>query len=57
MGAMPANDQGEGPLRYSEKLSPAVNQFLIEASRQDVRVGDFIHELFVCIWRLEKPLV
>ncbi|XP_024369391.1 guanine nucleotide exchange factor SPIKE 1 isoform X5 [Physcomitrium patens] len=38
MGAMPANDQGEGPLRYSEKLSPAVNQFLIEASRQDVRL-------------------
>ena len=38
MGAMPANEQGEGPLRYSDKLSPAVNHFLIEASRQDVRV-------------------
>jgi hypothetical protein len=38
MGAMPANEQGEGPLRYSEKLSPAVNHFLAEASRQDVRV-------------------
>jgi len=38
MGAMPANEQGEGPLQYSEKLSPAVNHFLAEASRQDVRV-------------------
>lgn len=38
MGAMPANEQGEGPLRYSDKLSPAVNHFLIEASRQDLRV-------------------
>lgn len=38
MGAMPANEQGEGPHQYSEKLSPAVNHFLAEASRQDVRV-------------------
>lgn len=38
MGAMPANEQGDGPLQYSEKLSPAVNHFLAEASRQDVRV-------------------
>jgi hypothetical protein len=39
MGAMPANEQGESPLRYSEKLSPAINHFLVEASRQDVRVS------------------
>lgn len=38
MGAMPANEQGDGPLQYSEKLSPAINHFLAEASRQDVRV-------------------
>lgn len=36
MGAMPANEQGES---YSEKLSPAINHFLVEASRQDVRVS------------------
>ncbi|XP_024370509.1 guanine nucleotide exchange factor SPIKE 1 [Physcomitrium patens] len=38
MGAMPTNEQGEGPLRYSEKLSPAVNHYLAESSRQDIRV-------------------
>lgn len=38
MGAMPVNEQGKGTLCYSEKLSPAVNHFLSEASRQDVRV-------------------
>lgn len=45
MGAMPANEQGEGPLRYSDKLSPAVNHFLIEASRQDVRVRVSVPDL------------
>ncbi|XP_073392859.1 guanine nucleotide exchange factor SPIKE 1 isoform X2 [Physcomitrium patens] len=38
MGAMPVNEQGKGTLCYSEKLSPAVNHFLSEASRQDVRI-------------------
>lgn len=38
MGAMPVTEQGDGTLRYSEKLSPAINQFLADASRQDVRV-------------------
>lgn len=48
MGAMPANEQGEGPLQYSEKLSPAINHFLAEASRQDVRVC-FVHDVCAII--------
>ena len=43
MGAMPPNEQGDVPLQYSDKLSPAVNHFLAEASRQDVRVC-FVHD-------------
>lgn len=35
MGAMPLSDQGDGIIRYTEKLSPSVNIFLAEASRQD----------------------
>lgn len=35
MGAMPLSDQGDGVIRYTEKLSPSVNLFLAEASRQD----------------------
>lgn len=38
MGAMPLSDQGDGSTRYTEKLSPSVNLFLAEASRQDSRV-------------------
>ena len=38
MGAMPLSDQGDGIVRYTEKLSPSVNIFLAEASRQDGRV-------------------
>ncbi|XP_024384292.1 guanine nucleotide exchange factor SPIKE 1 isoform X3 [Physcomitrium patens] len=37
MGAMPLSDQGDGSTRYTEKLSPSVNLFLAEASRQDSR--------------------
>ncbi|KAG0603065.1 hypothetical protein M758_10G063500 [Ceratodon purpureus] len=37
MGAMPLSDQGDGVVRYTEKLSPSVNLFLAEASRQDGR--------------------
>jgi len=35
MGAMPLSDQGDGVIRYTEKLSPSVNMFLAEASRPD----------------------
>lgn len=48
MGAMPTNEQGEGPLRYSEKLSPAVNHYLAESSRQDIRVRLYFMILRFC---------
>ncbi len=38
MGAMPLAEQSTGPIRYSEKLSPSVNIFLMEASCHDGRV-------------------
>lgn len=38
MGAMLLSDQGDGVIRYTEKLSPSVNMFSAEASRQDGRV-------------------
>lgn len=38
MGAMSKSDQGDGVIRYTEKLSPSVNLFLAEASRHDGRV-------------------
>jgi hypothetical protein len=37
MGAMPLAEQSTGPIQYSEKLSPSVNIFLMEASCHDGR--------------------
>ncbi|KAG0565982.1 hypothetical protein KC19_7G029000 [Ceratodon purpureus] len=37
MGAMPVADQGDGVIRYTEKLAPSVNLFLADSSRQDGR--------------------
>lgn len=53
MGAMPLAEQGDGTIRYTEKLSPSVNLFLGEASRHDGRVRLSLHSLLLATFN--KP--
>lgn len=59
IGSSSRNPVGDAPTspKYSDKLSPAINNYLSEASRQEVRVSNIIvissvahkSEKFVCL--------
>lgn len=44
LGSSSRNPVGEAPAspKYSDRLSPAINNYLSEASRQEVRVSQFL---------------
>lgn len=45
MGSSSRSPVGDGPAspKYSDRLSPAINNYLSEASRQEVRVS-YLHQ-------------